>query len=389
MRVFAIMGSNPNMFPSMYHLVSRMSAGAAVVRFACKYPPDLTDIGSADVEHIHVPDSKGFLSRIPLLRTNFINLLVTAVRFKPDLIIAQESYVLVAIVYKILAAPFRRTKVAGFFYDYTDAGTSTRLIGVLAKFISTYIDVCPMRLKWRQDAWPLLRASQFVMRLSPPRSAGVNITVNEHPSVVYVASPNVLTKMDPSRLSKFISRLCDRGIKVHWYLSGGETLTPDLDQLATAKSMASSDNFAVFPAIPKSALAAVLARYDAGLFWAPLSDNRGNKSFFISAASNKIGEYLAAGLIIAHTGNPGLSYLPDDVCAPFDPTDPEAGADHVAAALSDRAEIKRKRQVAFRYHLDEMNFEAQADPVFRHLMNRREVIEGAGAHRFRSKGSCL
>ncbi|KAB2845930.1 MAG: glycosyltransferase family 4 protein [Hyphomicrobiaceae bacterium] len=139
--------------------------------------------------------------------------------------------------------------------------------------------------------------------------------------------------------------------------------------------------FRVREPVEKARLFDTLGKYDAGLFWAPmaelgapvsnpkstLADPNINRSLFFSAASNKVSEYIAAGLVVAYTGNPGLSFLPEAICAAFDPTDPEAGADQLAATLADRATVERKRQAALRYHDDEMNFEAQAAPFVRHV----------------------
>lgn|GEM_PF-3140183 len=168
--------------------------------------------------------------------------------------------------------------------------------------------------------------------------------------------------LNRERISRFLSRLCDNGIVVDWYLPGAEEVR------SIARSLVSHPRFAVCDPVEKSRLMDTLGKYDVGLHWAPLAEQAYDQDYFLSAASNKIGEYLAAGLVVAHAGNPGLSYLPEEVCAVFDPTDPVAGADQLAAALADRATVERKRQAALRYHLDEMNFEAQTAPFVRHVM---------------------
>lgn len=137
-----------------------------------------------------------------------------------------------------------------------------------------------------------------------------------------------------------------------------------------ARSFSDHPLYSVRGPVEKSRLLQTLDQYDVGLHWAPMAEADYDPDYFHSAASNKIGEYIAAGLVVAHAGNPGLSYLPAEICAVFDPTNPEAGADQLAAALSDRVAVERKRAASFRYHLEEMNFESQARPFIHHVMAR-------------------
>lgn len=233
--------------------------------------------------------------------------------------------------------------------------------------IDAYIDICDIRLQWRQKDWPRMRALPFIIRQAPFRR-DVDVLENHNGSArIVLTGSNLLLKMNRERLSRFLHQLCRRDIVIDWYLPGPDNVRED------ARLLTPHPLFTVRAPISKSELVGTLSNYDAGLFWAPMADadlsKPWDRSVFLSAASNKIGEYIAAGLVVAHTGNPGLSYLPDDVCAVFDPTDPEAGADQLAAQLSDRATVERKRQAALRYHLDEMNFEAQAAPFIRHVMD--------------------
>jgi hypothetical protein len=95
-------------------------------------------------------------------------------------------------------------------------------------------------------------------------------------------------------------------------------------------------------------------------------------NYFQSTASNKIGEYVAAGLAVAYAGNLGLAFLPREISLVFDPTDPEAGADQLAASLSDRAGLGRMRAASLRYHQGELNIDAQAAPFLRYV--REELM---------------
>ena len=148
---------------------------------------------------------------------------------------------------------------------------------------------------------------------------------------------------------------------IDWYLPG------EADIRALARSLTSAPGFNVRDPVEKSRLLQTLGAYDVGLHWAPMAEQHRDPDYFNSAASNKIGEYISAGLAVAHAGNPGLEYLPDDVGIVFDPTDPEAGADQLAAELVDRAGLEQRRAASLRYHLDEMNFEAQAARFTMHL----------------------
>ena len=184
-----------------------------------------------------------------------------------------------------------------------------------------------------------------------------------------------MLRLNRDRLSRFITRLCQSGVSVDWYMSGFSGLLSGDDLRASARSLTDHPLFRLREPVEKARLLETLGEYDAGLFWAPLAEQNFNRSYFLSAASNKIGEYIAAGLVVAHTGNPGLAYLPQEICAVFDPTDPEAGADQLAAALADRAAVERKREAALRYHDEEMNFEIQAAPFIRHVLGERPPRE--------------
>jgi hypothetical protein len=195
--------------------------------------------------------------------------------------------------------------------------------------------------------------------------------------MVYTGSKNVL-RMDRARLSAFIGQLCQKGIELDWFLSGSAGVSSSAELRADAQALCNHPHFRVLEPVGKTELASRLATYDCGLFWAPMADQHTlpelGRSYFLSAASNKIGEYIAAGLVVAHTGNPGLAYLPEAVCADFDPTDPVAGADQLTAALADRDQVELKRAAALRYHLDEMNFEAQAAPLMRYIMDGHDAL---------------
>ena len=138
------------------------------------------------------------------------------------------------------------------------------------------------------------------------------------------------------------------------------------DKRAKAKTISESKNFKVLEPVNKRELFEQLQSYDAGLLWAPVrkaSISSPKVVFdynFLSAASNKICEYHAAGLVAVHTGNPGLSYLPKNVAFEVDPWHPEDSAIKLAEYLRLRRQVEERRNAAFTYYQNEMNAEYQA-----------------------------
>ncbi|WP_421699140.1 hypothetical protein [Ancylobacter sp.] len=296
-------------------------------------------------------------------------------RFQPDWIIAEHELAVTALAYK-MAFPFRRPRVAGYFCDYYD-NRHMDFIGRMASRLDAYVDVCDLRHSWRRRDWPKLTAPGFVVRNSPLLSAlnpVPHIAVpGVPPRVLFTSSFHVLESMDRARLTRFLDRLCSRGIAFDWYFFGVPD-KPELarQQLETARTLISHPLYRVFEAVEKAELYARLPYYDVGLHWAPLVEAVNGspfwKAYFLSAASNKVGEYIAAGLAVAYAGNPGLRYLPESLSVAFDPTDPQQGADQLADRLHDAAWLGAARAAALRYHREEMNAEAQTAPLIRHIL---------------------
>jgi len=367
MKAVVISLNDPNIYPGLHHLAKALVRAGADVHFLSSLEPTGVD-PDREIPWAAIPKLKGVIEKIPALRANYHGIFRLIRNARPDWIIAQHEYLLPALAYK---AVDRRVKVAGYFSDYYKGLWHTEVLKRGAGFLNAYVDICDVRLQWRQNDWSKIPAETFIIRQAPLRRSSNKLESHECTARVVLTGSNLLLKMNRERLSRFLHQLCSRDIAVDWYLPGPDDMRED------ARLLTLHPLFAVREPISKSELIETLSNYDAGLFWAPMADadlsRPWDRSVFVSAASNKIGEYIAAGLIVAHTGNPGLSYLPDDICVVFDPTDPEAGADQLVAQIADRAAVDRKRQAALCYHLNEMNFEAQAAPFINYVM------EGAAA----------
>ena len=359
--VCVVSTANPNIFPALHHLASGLSAEGAAVYFVCRFEPKETGAGDRGVNWIEIPPVSRLGGKIPGFRSNYHGVFGIFRSLRPDWIIAQHEYFVPGLLYKAT----RRSHKPGigmYFADYFHHRWYTRIANRMSRQIDMYIDVCDMRLQWRRKEWPNMRAVPFVIRQAPHRRSHALYEQHQGPTRIVFTSSKYVLGLNRDRLSRFLSRLCGHGIAVDWYLPGADEVR------SLARSLTAHPLYTVHGPVEKAGLIGTLAGYDVGLHWAPMAEKDFDPEYFHSAASNKIGEYIAAGLVVAHTGNPGLSYLPEEVCAVFDPTDPEAGADQLAAALSDRAAVERKRQAALRYHLEEMNFETQAAPFIRHVL---------------------
>ena len=381
MKLVILAQYNPNMFPALYRLAGQLADRGCDVRFASRNEPKLDGVGSSKFTSTGLPRIGKIAKKFPFLRSIYPRMVLDLARFRPDWIIAEHEFVVPALLYK-RAFGLSGVKIAGYFCDYYSYGKGMAMIARRADRLDAYVDVCDVRLQWRQRDWPHMRAAPFVVRHASYRKEGVSYEPHSgRPRVVYTGSRHALD-LNRDRLSRFIARLCERGVAVDWYVVGSTDVQSTGSLRSEARSVADHPLYRVLEPVEKSRLFDTLAKYDAGLFWAPmaelgapvpnpkstLADPNVNKSLFLSSASNKIGEYIAAGLVVAHAGNPGLSYLPEEICAVFDPTDPEAGADQLAAVLSDRAAVERKRKAALLHHEEEMNFETQAAPFIRHVI---------------------
>lgn len=353
----------------MYYIARDLEGAGHEVVFISRIPPGDARPAQGGIRFVQMPASVGWRAKVPFVRSNYHALLAIFLRERPDWIIAQHEYVVAAALYRLL--PVKRARVAACFVDFHGGRRYVRALRPLAGVIDAYLDVCEMRVAWQREIWPRMTAPAFVSRSTVPGRPARSLPAHAgRPRVVLTGSALLMLEVcNPARFGRFVERLCGHGISLAWYIHASPGKLSDA--LAAARGLCSHPLYRVHEPRPKDELLEVIGGYDAGLFWAPLPDAdltlARDRSVFVSAASNKISEYIAAGLVVAHTGNPGLAYLPADVSVSFDATDPEAGADQLAAALSDRAKVERMREAALKYQQTEMNFEAQMAPFIGHL----------------------
>lgn len=355
-------------FPSILQMAEEVSAhGAEVAFFTTSSPKNYREDSVVEIRALPRP---GRLSRrIPLMQT--LRIMAFIWRQEPDYIVAQQLHALPAIGYRLATGIRTHARVAAFFIDHTVAERYDRLFRLLAGHLDLYIDICDLRVAWRKQEWRKLDAPTLVIRQAP-RLQSVE-AIEPHtgpPRIVFTASAfQILNYMNVDRFAQFVSRLCGNGVAFDWYLYGEGT---DYAENARLASLVDHPLYTVRVSVPKPALMSALRRYDAGLFWAPLADARESpqidRQVFLSAASNKVGEYVAAGLIVAYTRNPGLAYLPENITFAFDPSDPIASADELTKLLSDREDVEYRRRAALAYHRVEMNFEVQVDSLIKALL---------------------
>lgn len=371
MKIAILAHYNPNMFPVLHYLACTLGAKGHDIQFISVFEPNKAGMSSANVTWVPVKSITGWRRRFPILRSAYPAMISSLMSFKPDAIVAEHEFLVPALLYDALPGS-GSPKIIGYFCDYY---TDRRGMWLLKRFsarLDAYVDVCHLRLKWRQQDWPNMKAQTFIIRQAPLRQE--NHSFESHSGVtriIFTGSKHALG-MNRDRLSRFIQAICAHGIALDWYLAGSSAMQSSEELREEARSLCANPLFTVHAPVEKSKLMETLRGYDAGFFWAPVIENDDDNGlpshYFESAASHKIGEYNAAGLVVARTGNPGLSYLPDEVCVFFDPTDPEAGADQLASALSDRPFVESKRKAAWHYHLTEMNFETQASPLIDYIL---------------------
>ncbi len=241
-----------------------------------------------------------------------------------------------------------------------------KIIKPLSGDISIQIECCDVLCRFRQEDWPKMTAKSFILRHAPSLREGAKFLQHQGAARIVFTSSRYVLGLNRERLARFLGRLCLHGISVDWYF-------PHQDESRDiARTLLSHPLYTVRERVGKAQLLDTLSGYDVGLHWAPMAEQDYDYNYFQSTASNKIGEYVAAGLAVAYAGNPGLAFLPREISLIFDPTDPEAGADQLAASLSDRAGLERMRAASLRYHQEELNIEAQAAPFLRYV--REELM---------------
>lgn len=360
MKIAMVALHDHNIYPAFADLAIKLADAGAEVYYLTRAEIGAKLQGRALLHPVRFERPTGLGARLPWIRTGNDRILRLLRTIRPDCLVAQHEFVVPGLVYKRLFAP--KLTFASCFFDNDRDRKYMKLVKVMADQIDVQIDACDRLREMRQQDWPRLNATSLTIRHSPMRRQGAVFEPHEGPARIAFTSSRYILGLNRDRLSRFLARLCDRGISIDWYFA--ETA----ETRAIAQSLVSHPLFNVRPPVEKRLLVDTIRNYDAGLHWAPMADQAYDYNYFQSAASNKIGEYIAAGLVVVHAGNPGLCFIPDDVGLVYEATDPEAGADSVAAVLLDRVEVERRRRACLRYHLDEMNFEAQSAPTVDHLL---------------------
>lgn len=372
MKILIISLNNPNIYTGLYFLAKSFSDQGADVYFMSNQDPKGVD-PERSIKWVPIPKLSRLTSMIPAIRGNYHSIFGIIRKIKPDWVVAQHEYIVPALAYKILSR--RKVKVAGYFTDYHRGRWYTEVLKRMAPHMDIYLEVCDIWESWRRKDWPRLSAPHFILRHAPLLRADATYIPHQGPVRIIFTGSRYMLGLNLDRLSRFLTRLCERGVTVDWFLMGSDEVR------ATARALSAHPGFRVREPIEKFQLMQILAEYDVGLHWAPMAEKDHDPTYFPSAASNKIGEYISAGLVVAHAGNPGLSFLPAEVCAVFDPTDPEEGAEHLAAALADRAVVEGKRKAAIAFHGAVLNFDAQAASFVGYALGPASFLHGTGPDR--------
>lgn len=356
MKIVMIAFHDHGVFPTFSDIALSLASRGAEVHYITRSPFGPKLEGVRGVHAIHLAPSR---SRVPWFRSGSGRILSILRRLRPALVIAQHEYIIPSLVYKRLFAP--DVKIGVCFFDHDRDRRYMKAARIMAGMIDIHIEGCHVLSQMRREDWPRMKAEPFVLRYAPLRRGGASFQPHAGPVRIACTSSRYILMLNRERLSRFLGRLCDHGIAIDWFFPQTG------DSLEDARSVLSHPLFAIRPRVEKDRLIDTLAGYDVGLHWAPIVEQDFDVNYFRSTASNKVGEYVAAGLAVAYAGNPGLSFLPPEVSIVYDPTDPEAGADQLAAALSDRAAVERMRRASLDYHLEHLNFDAQAEPILRHV----------------------
>lgn len=352
-----------NVYPSLYWVARALEARGCDCRMLSRIEPrlgGLKEARGADPDWIPIQTASGPLARLPILHGDYLGILRRLLHMRPDAVIAQHGTAVSALVYKFLCPSLGRREplVTAYFADYIARSWWSPWLKRGAGSLDAYVDVCDLRLGWRSQDWPALPTSRFVIRNAPPRAAMEAIAAHAGPARILFTGRDYGAAMRTDLLLRFVERLCASGHRVDWRMPGPEANRERLRRQVPVVG------FQMLPALDKATLAAAMPAYDMGILWTPTSaeENASSRSNYVSAAPNKLGEYLAAGLAVAHTGNPGLRFLPDAVGFAIDPFAPEASADRLSELLQNRAALEHMRAAALSFHLENLNADAQITP---------------------------
>lgn len=364
MKIVMIAIHDPNMYPGFYDLAVKISKICNKTYYISSSELILSGSDGGKLSFLNLKVPKSILKNVPWFRAGHDKIVGFLRDVQPDLIIAENEFLMPSIIYKRLFN--NNANIASFIMDNERNRKYISMVKHVSRDISIQLECCDVLCRFRQEDWPKMAAKPFILRHAPPLREGARFLPHQGPARVVFTSSKYVLGLNRERLSRFLGRLCSRGISVDWYF-------PHQDENRdVVRTLLSHPLYTVRERVEKAQLLDTLSGYDVGLHWAPMAEQDYDYNYFQSTASNKIGEYVAAGLAVAYAGNPGLAFLPREISLVFDPTDPEIGADQLAAALADRAALEWMRAASLRYHQEELNIDAQAAPFLRYV--REELM---------------
>lgn len=380
MKILVAILNDSNLYPSPYYIASALAADGHDVTFLSRVEPSI----QLPSQHLQPPKwlalrpASVLEGRLPFIRGNYHRVLAAIARIKPDIFIGQHQLAMIGAFYGLFS---RHIKVMPYFCDHMVNMWYSKPMRRLARRYAGYLDICDLRVNWRKAEWPDLRCPAFVIRQAPPLDNNKNLIPHAGKGRVVFTGSDYGPDMQWDLLSRFARALVSDGIDFDWYMPGAP------EKREKARAISGSPHFRVLEPVTKAKLLTLLGEYDAGLLWAPVRVEGGHtprtvfEHYFLSAASNKICEYHAAGLVTLHTGNPGLAYLPAGVSQAVDPWEPEVSARRIAMYLAQRHSVEEGRRAAFAYYQQTMNAEAQAEPFIRYIRSLEAMRSGAaGSH---------
>lgn len=363
-----------NLYPSLLYLANEFQKRGHACTFLARIEPRVSQ-PSASMRPISwqpIQQSRGRLAKLPVVRGDYHGILRGLMRLKPDAIVAQHGSIVSALAYKKWVARKPKPAVATYFSDYIEDAWWLPILRRSSSLLDAYIDVCDLRMRRRQAEWPRLPEARFVMRNAPPLRKISEVKPHCGARRVVFTGRYYGDADRTDLLLRFVEALCENGISFTWFMPEEQKYR------ATIEESLRHDLFCLRPAVSKEELWRQLGLFDCGLLWRPVSETErrdGVNPNYLSVAPNKVGEYLAAGLFVLHTGSPGLDFLPPDCAVAVDPFKPEAAAEGLAHFLKDRSMVESFRGSAFRLHERSLNAEMQC-AQFVDWLERRVCASG-------------
>lgn len=375
MKILIACLNDSNLYPSPYFIASALANHGHDVTFLSRIRPMI----QLPREYSNVPKWRELSTpgpienKIPFIRGNYHRVFNEIIKIKPDVFIGQHQLAMIGAVYSLFN---NKTKVIPYFCDHMVGMWYSSMMRRLAYRYAGYIDICDLRVAWRKNEWAAMQCPTFVIRQAPPLGGDEKLMPHDGAGRLVFTGSDYGEDMQWDLLSRFIRAVTERGVDFDWYMPGKP------EKREKAKAIVDNRHFRVLEPVDKAQLLKLLPEYDVGLLWAPvrLEQRRTPRTVWdhnlLSAASNKICEYHAAGLVSVHTGNPGLHYLPTGVSQVINPWEPEASAERIAAFLEQRSLVEEGRRAAFDYYKTTMNAEWQVAPLIQYIQTF-EPLPGA------------